>query len=122
MAEVSLHDGTLAVLKLIVPRDGDAGRNEITVLRLADGDGCARLLRSSEPDSALLLERLGPSMHDLGLPCEQRLTLLADAAAIVWRPVPGVALPTGADKGRWLIDFITTTWEPIDPTLQRARC
>src|SRR5690349_18956786 len=45
VAEVTVHDGTLAVLKLVVPRPGDAAGREITVLRLAGGDGCARLLR-----------------------------------------------------------------------------
>ena len=86
VAEVSLNDGSLAVLKLIVPRDGDAAKNEITVLRLADGDGCARLLRSDEDRGALLVERLGPSLHDLALPLDQRLEILAAAASRVWRP------------------------------------
>src|SRR5690606_24687200 len=63
---------------------------------------------------ALLLEHLGPSMHDLGLPFEQRLPLLTAAATRVWRPAPNAGLPTGADKGRWLIDFITRSWEQLD--------
>ena len=37
---------------------------------------------------ALLLERLGPSMFDLGLPFDERLPILADTAARVWRPAP----------------------------------
>jgi streptomycin 6-kinase len=37
----------------------------------------------------------------------------------VWRPASG--LPTGADKGRWLIEFITTTWEETGrPCSERA--
>ncbi|HEY4611067.1 MAG TPA: aminoglycoside phosphotransferase family protein [Ilumatobacteraceae bacterium] len=114
VAEVTMNDGSIAVLKLIVPREGDAARNEITVLRLADGDGCARLLRSDERRGALLVERLGPSLHDLGLPLDQRLEILTAAASRVWRPAPGVGLPTGAAKGRWLIDAIVTGWEELD--------
>jgi streptomycin 6-kinase len=45
VAEATLADGTPAVLKLLVPRPGDDAQNEITVLRLARGDGCVRLLR-----------------------------------------------------------------------------
>jgi hypothetical protein len=40
VAEAS-GSGPGAVLKLMIPRPGDHARNEITVLRLAGGDGCA---------------------------------------------------------------------------------
>lgn len=112
VARVKLADGTPAVLKLLVPRP-DQARNEITVLRLAGGQGCVRLLRDDPARDALLLERLGPSMYDLGLPVGQRHALLCDAASRVWRPAPGCGLPTGADKGRWLIGAITRSWEEL---------
>lgn len=111
VVEADLADGTPAVLKLLVPRSGDAARHEITVLRLAGGDGCVRLLAADEAVGALLLERLGPSMHSLGLPFEQRLPLLVDAARRVWRPAPAVDLPTGADKAAWLAAEIPRMWE-----------
>lgn len=121
VAEATLEDDTPAVLKLIVPRDPDAVRNEIAVLDLAGGDGCARLLRRDETRGALLLERLGPSLHQLGLPLEQRLPILCSVAARVWRPAPDLGLPTGAEKGRSLVQFIETTWEELDrPCSERA--
>lgn len=121
VAEATLGGGSPAVLKLIVPRPGDAARNEITVLGLANGESCARLLRSDEARGALLLERLGASLHDLGLPVARRLEILCSTAARVWRPAPDVDLPTGAQKGRWLVEFITTTWEELDrPCSPRA--
>jgi streptomycin 6-kinase len=107
-------DGVQAVLKLLVPRSDDAARHEITVLRLAGGQGCAELLRADEGRGAMLLERLGPSMYRLGLPLQQRHHLLTMAASRIWRPAPDAGLPTGAEKGRWLIDFITSTWEALD--------
>lgn len=113
VVEASTADGRPAVLKLIVPRDGDAARHEIAVLRLTDGQGCAQLLRHDVDRSALLLERLGPSMHDLGLPLRQRQDLLCAAAQQVWRPAPDAGLPTGADKGHWLVAFIDRTWEQL---------
>jgi streptomycin 6-kinase len=121
VAEVVLDDGTPAVLKLLIPRDRDASANEITVLRLSDGEGCARLLRDDETRGALLLERLGRSLHELALPIEQRHEILCAAAARIWRPAPDCGLPTGAEKGQWLIQFITATWEELDrPCSERA--
>ncbi|BCJ48542.1 hypothetical protein Asp14428_00170 [Actinoplanes sp. NBRC 14428] len=110
---VTLADGSPAVLKLLVPRRGGPAAHEITVLRLAGGDGCVRLLRADESRAALLLERLGPSMADLDLPLGERLRVLTGLARRVWRPVPDAGLPTGADKGRWLIGRIERRWEEL---------
>jgi streptomycin 6-kinase len=129
-------DGAPAVLKLLIPRPAggapsspagmpglstDVTRNEITALRMAGGSGCPRLLRSDESRGALLLERLGRSLHDLALPIGQRHEILCAAASRVWRPAPDAGLPTGADKGRWLIAFITRMWEELGrPCSERA--
>jgi streptomycin 6-kinase len=121
VAEATLGDGTETVLKLLIPRAGDAARNEITVLRLTNGEGCVRLLRDDAPRGALLLERLGRSLYELALPIAQRHEILCATAARVWCPAPDCGLPTGAAKGQWLSDFITTTWEELDrPCSARA--
>jgi streptomycin 6-kinase len=121
VAKATCEDGTAAVLKLIVPRSGDAAHNEITVLRLTAGEGCARLLRDDAPRGALLLERLGRSLHELALPIRKRHEILCSTATRVWRPAPDSGLPTGAEKGRWLADVITATWEELDhPCSERA--
>ncbi len=49
-----------------------------------------------------------------GLPASQRREILCAAAERLWRLVPDSPLPTGAAKGRWLIGFITRTWEQLD--------
>jgi streptomycin 6-kinase len=121
VAEARLGDGTPAVLKLVVPRAGNPAQHEITVLRLARGRGCVELLRDDPERGALLLERLGPSMHDLALPLAERLAQLCAAARRLWRPVPACGLPTGADKGRWLATFVSTTWAELGrPCSRRA--
>jgi len=121
VARAAREDGTQAVLKLIVPRDGDAAENEIAVLRLTDGEGCVRLLRDDPVRGALLLERLGRSLYELALPIRRRHEILCSTAARVWRSAPGSGLPTGAEKSRWLADFITATWEELDhPCSERA--
>jgi len=113
VAEATLADGTAAVLKLLIPQAGDAARNEIEALRLAQGDGCAQLFRDDAERGALLLERLGTPLHDLALPLERRHEILCSVAQRVWRPAPQCGLPGGAAKGRWLSDFITTSWDEV---------
>jgi streptomycin 6-kinase len=121
VAEAICEDGTPAVLKLLVPRSGDAAENEITVLRLTRGQGCVQLLREDAARGALLLERLGRSLYELALPIRRRHEILCSTATRVWRPAPDCGLPTGAEKGRWLAGFITATWEELDrPCSERA--
>jgi streptomycin 6-kinase len=113
VAAATMADGSSAILKLLIPGRGPAARNEITVLRLASGEGCARLLRGDEERGALLLERLGPSLFDLKVPLARRQEILCAAAARMWRPAPDSGLPTGAEKGGWLADYIPREWEAL---------
>lgn len=92
--------------------------NVITVLRLVNGADCPRLLRYNLASQALLLERLGHPMNELGLPIERRHELLCSAARRIWRPAADCDLPSGASKGQWLIDYITATWEALDRPCQ----
>jgi streptomycin 6-kinase len=113
VAEATRADGTPAVLKLMILRPGEHARREITFLRLAGGDGSARLLDWDEGLGALLIERLGRSLDQLGLPIGQRHEILCAAAERIWRPATGCGLPTGADHGRFLAGYITRTWTEL---------
>jgi streptomycin 6-kinase len=119
VAEATQQDGSPAVVKVLVPH-GAAAQHEITVLRLCAGDGCAALLRHDVGRSALLVERLGPSMRELGLPVARRHELLCATARRVWRPAPDVDLPDGADKARWLRRAIVRWWEELDRPCSEA--
>ena len=114
VAEANLQDGTPAVLKLLVPTAEREVTHEAAALRLADGHGCARLLREDPTRDALLLERLGRPLADLGLPLARRHEILCSTMARMWRRVPDSGLPTGAAKGRWLVDYIQAQWEQLD--------
>jgi streptomycin 6-kinase len=121
VAQAVCEDGTPAVLKLIVPRDRDAAAREIAVLRLAEGDGCARLLRDDVSRDALLVERLGPSMYELRVPVGRRHELLVETARRIWRPAADSGLPTGADKAHSLAEFVVRMWEETGrPCSRRA--
>lgn len=121
VAEVTTSAGQPAVLKVLVPLSGSRARHEITALRLADGRGCVALLRDDPGLGALLLERLGPSLFELGVPIVRRHEILCDTAARLWRPAPGCGLPTGADRARQLAASVTESWEALDhPCSERA--
>jgi streptomycin 6-kinase len=115
-------DGSDAVLKVGPASHRGQLLGEATVLALADGDGCARLLRHDEERAALLLERLGASMHALDVPIAERHDQLCDAAMRLWRPIdPSLGFPSGADKARWLMAFIPRLWEETGrPCSKRA--
>lgn len=121
VCEAVLDNDVLAVLKLLIPRDTQAAHNEIAVLRLANGEGCAQLLKDDEARGALLIECLGPTLHSLGLPIEQRHEVLCSTAQRLWRPAAESGLPTGRQKADWLVQFVTTTWDALDhPCSERA--
>jgi streptomycin 6-kinase len=113
VADATRADGTPAVLKVLIPRNGNNPSHEATVLRLVGGDGCPVLYRHDPGQGALLMERLGRPMYELGLPLARRLEILRAAAARIWRPAPDCGLSTGADKARWFVGFIVTSWEEL---------
>jgi streptomycin 6-kinase len=115
VTRATLADGSPAALKLCLPRRDNTADAEIAVLRLVNGEGCVKLLRADPARGAMLLERLGRPMSALSLPIEQRHELLCAAAERIWRPAPeDCHLRNGAETGRLLADFITTTWEQTD--------
>jgi len=110
--------GRDVVLKIAMPLDDDeiAGfRRSVAVHRLAGGQGCARLLEDDDATAAMLLERLGPNLHELGMAVPEVLEVVAATLRSFWRPAsPDVELPTGADKAQWLAQLIVSTWEQLD--------
>jgi streptomycin 6-kinase len=112
VVEAALADGTAAVLKIGAPGTRRELAFETAALRLANGDGCASLLRDDLDRDALLLERLGAAMYDVVPDPASRHEMLCDVAARLWRPVgPNVDLPTGADKARQYADLLPRLWE-----------
>lgn len=121
VAEAVTDGGEPVVLKLLVPREDAEPANEVTVLRLAGGSGCVRLLRHDTARGALLLDRLGPSLADLRMPFAQRIDVLVGVAQALWRPVSDSGLPTGADKAARLGAQAVTCWTELGrPCSERA--
>lgn len=119
LARATQADGPPAILKLTMPGEDMAG--EILVLQRADGRGYGRLFRHDASRSALLMEPLGPSVGSLGLAADQQMRIICATLAKAWVPAneaPG--LMTGAEKAKWLADFIAATWEELDRPCSEA--
>ncbi|MFD6443579.1 aminoglycoside phosphotransferase family protein [Promicromonospora sp. NPDC060204] len=113
VVEATLVDGTPAVLKIGVP-GRDIGP-EATLLSLADGEGCAKLLSEDVDRQALLLERLGAPMYDIVADPVSRHSLLCDVAVRLWRPIgPEIDLPTGANLAEQYAHRLPGLWEQAD--------
>lgn len=122
VARASTSGGVECVVKIAMPLDmneADAFDRSIRTHQLADGAGCVRLLAfdtDSDGAPAMLLERLGPNLDELGLDVPQILTAVAGALSAFWRPLDeneSEGLMTGFDAAHWLADYIVRTWEEV---------
>jgi streptomycin 6-kinase len=109
--------GRDCVLKVAMPLDIDERETfarSVLAHQLAAGRGCAALLAHASDAPAMLLERLGPNLADLGFTVEQILAAIADTLPTFWRSVDDdIELRTGAEQAQWLARYIVTTWEAL---------
>jgi streptomycin 6-kinase len=118
-------EGVDVIVKIAIPGNDLAG--EATTLRLAEGHGYARLLQHDAARQAMLQERLGASLAELGLPSNLQIEIICATLRRAWQipPPAGASLPSGADKARWLAQFIAATWEELnrpcsEPIIEQA--
>ncbi len=117
--------GRACVLKVAMPLDSDelAGfERSVLVHEIAGGRACAELFDHDTGAAAMLLERLGPNLADLGAPIPRIIDVVATTLRSFWRPAPDdTRIPTGAEKAAWLADFITSAWSDLaEPCSRRV--
>lgn len=114
VAEARMPDGRPAVLKLAVP-GLDPAAGGLRTLLLADGRGYARVYRHDRAREAMLLERLGGRLADLGLPVEAQIDAICATLLQAWRPLPQGegGFMTGAAKADSLAAFICAAWRDL---------
>jgi streptomycin 6-kinase len=117
------RSGRPCVLKVGMPLemdDEDAFARSVGVHQLAGGRGCAELLNHDESVPAMLLERLGFNLDELGMDVPEILDTITTTLRAFWRPVAAdVVLPTGADKAVWLARYIKTSWRQLGQPCDR---
>jgi streptomycin 6-kinase len=116
--------GRACVLKIAMPLDMDEHDTFVRSVRaheLAAGRGCAQLLAHDAAVPAMLLERLGPNLAELGLAVPEIMEAITSTLRSFWRPVTGGhGLRTGDEQARWLARFIESTWDELGRPCERA--
>jgi streptomycin 6-kinase len=98
--------GETVVLKLGSPAN-DNFASEVAVLRIAAGRGYADLLKYDAPRRAILLELLGPKLHELGFPISRRIEIIWETLREAWPPASNPAgIQSGAQRARHLAGLI----------------
>lgn len=117
VATATDRSGRACVLKVAMPlalEADDSFRRSVFVHQLAEGRGCAELLEHDQSTPAMLLERLGPNLDELGMSLPQMLVTIATTIRSFWRPVAeDCGLPSGAEKASWLAEYIMTSWDEL---------
>lgn len=124
VAEATDRAGRACVLKVAMPLDIDEERTfarSVLAHRLADGLGCAELWEVDEGRHALLLERLGPNLAQLGLDVDGIIDAVTGALRAFWRPVDDPSgLQSGPDKAAWLADYVDASWRDLGRPCERG--
>ena len=113
VAAAVTRDGEEVALKIPIAGLVKADR-ELRALQAADGRGYVRLLRHDATSGAMLLERLGPQLAQLGIPIDQQIQIICSTLEQAWMPLPwGLQLVTGAEKASGHASDIEKVWSKL---------
>jgi streptomycin 6-kinase len=113
IAGAETADGEEVALKIPIAGIEKANR-EFRTLQAADGRGYVRLLRHDPASGAMLLERLGRQLAELGLPTEKQIEIICSTLQQAWTPLPsGLRLMSGAEKASGLASYIESVWPKL---------
>lgn len=116
---VSTSDQVSAILKLGLPGSSNIAC-EAKVYDLAAGSGYAELLGLDLSLNAILLERLGNSIESTGMPISNQIETICQTLQVAWLPIDAShGFMTGAEKARWLFDFIQEKWTYLNEPCRR---
>lgn len=109
-------NGEKYVLKIDMPEDlGGEFSRSIETLKLADGQGYAKLYAYDSKRKACLLERLGKPISQSDYPVRQQLEIICIALKKAWDiPAANAGLPDGSASIAWFREFIGETWESLN--------
>ena len=116
VAETKSASGIPGVLKVPIP-GADKARRELGVLLAADGRGYVRVLQHDPVSGAMLLERLGLQLFQLGYPIEVQIETICATLAQAWcQPPADLVLMTGAEKAASLAETVRS----VSPRFEAA--
>jgi streptomycin 6-kinase len=113
VAEALTTDGRQAVLKIPITGIDPSLREQRTLLA-ANGRGYVKVLRHDPAKGVMLLERLGPQLHQFGLSLDVQIEIICATLQDAWTALPkGLQLMSGAQKASGLAAFIETAWREL---------
>ena len=91
-------------------------QQELDTLLRADGHGYVRVFKCDDERRALLLEQLGPSMHESKVAPQQAIPLLCKTLQQVWLVPPGADQTVNAweYKAQTLAQLIGELWDRLE--------
>lgn len=97
-----------AVLKVMMPGPGN---DQVRALLAFGGRGYVTVLRHDPDRNAILMEKLGPQLSELGLPVKAQIKVICATLRETWSANPdGDGFMTGAEKADSLATFIAGLW------------
>lgn len=113
VARAKTASGGEAVLKIALP--DPLFHVQAQVIERARGRGYARLLEVDLDRHAILLEALGPSLEQLGMPAERQLEILSAMLKRAWEVAPWQEVTQAAAeaKARVLHELVSRLWEEL---------
>ena len=98
VAEAQTSNGERCVLKIAIPKS-DSALMELRTLLASKGRGYVQVKQHDTSRGALLLECLGPQLHQLGLSVDRQLEIICSTLKTAWMPLPhGLEIVSGAKK------------------------
>ena len=111
--------GREAVLKL-PPPGADPTHSEARTLLAGAGRGYVELLADDPASGAMLLERLGPQLFELGLPLDDQLVAICETLRLAWTASPGAEpFMDGRERAASLGAIIAAEWEALRRPCER---
>lgn len=102
------RDRQEVVLKVMMPGPGN---DQVRALLAFSGRGYVTVLRHDPDRNAILMEKLGPQLSELGLPVSAQIEAICATLRETWSASPdGGGFMTGAEKADSLATFIAGLW------------
>ncbi|WP_179134560.1 aminoglycoside phosphotransferase family protein [Oceanobacillus timonensis] len=123
VAEVTTQDGDNAILKVMMPQmEGNSViGQEVEALRIANGDGYVRLIKEDISQRAILLERLGPPLHQLGYSTQEEIEIICSSIKYSWKNIQQPhQLRSIYDLIEWFRNFIPKLWKDLGKPCSKA--
>lgn len=95
--------------------------HEIVALKVTNGDGYVRLLNYDLDHRAVLLEKLGSPLKDVGYSMENQIEIICNTLKKSWRKsIPkDHKLQSSKDIINWFLNFIPKIWEELNSPCSR---